>query len=198
MKYLLINILLILTLSSCSIPFLWSNNEDTALEESQKATKEFKNDNINLLIPTSWKEIWASNLPIPKSWNITLALRSADMTDWIYRTMVILEDTLLWKISSEQYARNDYKISVKKYSWFRELSEETISFNDGVSSKLYTFEAKYNPDSPRMKFLQSSKVCSYDSKNVVYNITIALPSSAEDLAKYEWLIKTISCNKKEA
>lgn len=196
MKNFFIICILLWALSSCSIPFLTSSNSWES-EIIEAATKEFKNDNISLLIPSSWKELGSSSLPVPKSWDITLALRSIDLSDGIYRTIVILEDSLLWRISSEQYARNDYRISIKKYSWFRELDEKSINFADGVASKLYIFEAKYNPDSPRMKFLQSSKVCNFSTENIVYNITIALPSSVDDLEKYEALIKTLSCNTKE-
>ncbi len=194
-KYTLLILSVFLT-SSC-IPFLW--NDDEALSEwEEAATKTFQSENVEMLIPSNWQEIWESNLPVPKSGDILLALKSTDKSDNLYRTLVILEDTLLWNISSEQYARNDYQISIKKYSWFRELAQKSIQYQDGINSKLYIFEAKYNPDSPRMKFIQSSKICKDENTNYVYNLTIALPSSATDLDKYEWLIKTLQCKKQEA
>jgi hypothetical protein len=196
MKKIIFLISCVFFLGSCSIPFIWGWNDDTQwdTEETSSATTEFKNDVITMLIPTSWQEIATSNLPVPKSGEIKLALKSQDKTDGLYRTLVILQDELLWTISSEQYARNDYKISIKKYSSFKELSEKSINFDDGTNSKLYIFEAKYNPDSPTIKFIQSSKVCSKNERNYVYNITIALPSSIDELEKFEWLVKTLTCN----
>ena len=195
MKKILLFVFCLFALSSCGIPFLWWDDETSWEEEEiQSATTDFQNDVITMLVPTSWQEIWSSSLPVPKSWKIALALRSPDKTEDLYRTLVILEDELLGTISSEQYARNDYQISIKKYSSFKELSEKSINFNDGTNSKLYIFEAKYNPDSPTIKFIQSSKVCSQAERNFVYNITIALPSSIDDLDRFEWLIKTLACN----
>jgi hypothetical protein len=121
------------------------------------------------------------------------ALKSNDRVDDIYRSLIVLEDTIIGKLSSEQYARNDYNVSVKNYSGHRLLEEKKIDYIDGIPSILYTFEAKYNPDSPRMKFIQSSKICTNSDKNKVYNITIALPPSINDIEKYESLIKSLSC-----
>lgn len=196
MKKIILSIFCTLLLSSCGIPFLWWDDEEDTADDSDitSATTEFKNDGMTMLVPTSWQEIGSSSLPVPKSGKIALALKSTDKTDNLYRTLVILEDELLWTMSSEQYARNDYLISIKKYSSFKELSEKSVNFTDGTNSKIYIFEAKYNPDSPTIKFLQSSKVCPKEEKNLVYNITIALPSSLDDIEKFEWLIKTLQCN----
>ena len=196
MKKIIVFLFCLFTLSACGIPFIgWADDkDDSENSETASATTEFQNDVMSMLIPTSWQEIASSNLPVPKSGKIVLALKSTDKSDDLFRTLVILEDQLIWNMSSEQYARNDYKISIKKYSSFKELSEKSINFTDGTNSKLYIFEAKYNPDSPTIKFLQSSKVCSQQDKNFVYNITIALPSSLDDIEKFEWLIKTLQCN----
>lgn len=197
MKKILLLSFSLLFLSACGIPFIWSDENEESSEEAQKTTTEFRDENISITIPTSWEEIWSNNLPVPKTGNIALALKSSDQIDDIYRTMVILEDRLIWNLSSSQYARNDYRVSIKNYSGFREISEKEITYIDGDISKLYTFEAKYNPDSPRMRFLQSSKICSEETSNKVYNTTIALPPSVDDLEKYEALIKSLSCVKKE-
>ena len=197
MKKIILFVLSCLFLSSCSIPFIWWDKEETENQDSvevESSTTDFKNDVISTSIPTTWQEIWSLSLPVPKSGKIVLALRSPDKSDNLYRTLVILEDQLIGTLSSEQYARNDYQISIKKYSSFKELSEKSINFNDGTNSKLYVFEAKYNPNSPTIKFIQSSKVCQKAEKNFVYNITIALPPSIDDIEKFEWLIKTLQCN----
>ena len=193
-------ILLTLFLTSCWIPFLWGSDEEdatTTTEEIVSSTKAFKTNSISLIVPSNWNEISSSSLPSPKTWTIVTALKSSDKIDDIYRSLIILEDTIIGKLSSEQYARNDYNVSVKNYSGHRLLEEKYIKYIDDVSSILYIFEAKYNPDSPRIKFIQSSKICTESDKSKVYNITIALPPSINDTDKYETLIKSLSCSPEE-
>jgi hypothetical protein len=194
MKYIhIILLILVIFLSSCFGPFSSDETETQEWENTQSTIKSFETDSLILTIPNSWEELSASSLPAPKTGEVFLALKSKDLSDWVYRTLVILEDTIIWKLTSKQYARNDYRVSIKNYAGYRELEEKQIEFADGDESLLFHFEAKYNPDSPRMKFLQSSKICSDDTVNMVYNITISLPNSIEDLAKYESLIKSMQC-----
>lgn len=193
-------LLLTFLLTSCWIPFIWGDDEaswNDASPEVTSSTKTFQTSSISLTVPSNWDEINSSSLPSPKTWTIVTALKSSDTVDDIYRSLILLEDTIIGKLSSEQYAKSDYNVSIKNYSGHRLLEEKNIDFTDGISSLLYTFEAKYNPDSPRMKFIQSSKICTEADKNKVYNITIALPPSINDTLKYETLIKSLSCKTSE-
>ena len=193
-------ILLTLLLTSCWIPFLWSDDQEETsptAEEIASSTKTLTTQSISITIPSNWNEISNSSLPSPKTGTIVTALKSSDLVDDIYRSLIILEDTIIGKLSSEQYARNDYNVSIKNYSGHRLLEEKNIEYTDGISSILYTFEAKYNPNSPRMKFIQSSKICTSSDTNKVYNVTIALPPSIDDTEKYEVLIKSLSCRTDE-
>ena len=189
-------ILITLFLTSCWIPFLWGDDEEQPTESTEavaSTTRTFKTNTISITVPTNWNEINSTSLPSPKTWTIVTALKSSDKIDDIYRSLIILEDTIIGNLSSEQYARNDYNVSIKNYSGHRLLEEKSISYADGISSNLYIFEAKYNPDSPIIKFIQSSKICTNSDKNTVYNVTIALPPSIDDTEKFEELIKTLSC-----
>jgi hypothetical protein len=56
---------------------------------------------------------------------------------------------------------------------------------------LYVFEAKYNMDTPKLKFLQTAHIC---SGTKAYFMTIALPTDIDDTSKYEYLLSTFNCN----
>jgi hypothetical protein len=63
-------------------------------------------------------------------------------------------------------------------------------FNDEEKSTAYIFEARYNIDTPKLKFFQTAHIC---NQNKAYFITLALPPSVKDLSKYEEFIATFQC-----
>lgn len=187
----------LLLLSSCGLPFVWWDEAEIP-EELVSAVKTFTWSSMLIQTPTDWSEIWKSQLWAPKTGEIILALKSPDIVDWVYKSMIILQDSLIWNLTSMQYSRNDYLVSQKKYSGFRELENTSVKYVDWEESNLFVFEAKYNPDSPRIKFVQSSRICKNWEKRVVYNLTIALAPSITDIEKYKALIQSFECIKKEA
>ena len=191
MKIFLLSLLLFL-LSACWIPFLWWE-ENEIPEELNSSVETFTGQYMTIETPSDWQNIATSQLGVPKTWNVILAKKSSDRVDRVYRNMIVLEDTLIGSLSSSQYARNDYRIAQKKYAWFKELESIDAQFADGEQSSLYVFEAKYNPDSPRMKFLQSARICENWEEKYVYNITITLPASLQDIEKFKALIQTFAC-----
>ena len=80
----------------------------------------------------------------------------------------------------------------KDYLNYVLLDKVDFIFNDEEESLLYVFEAKYNYDSPVLKFLQTAYVC---NQTKAYFITIALPTSVTDVSIYQELLKTFKCNK---
>ncbi|MBT4632488.1 hypothetical protein HOB94_00425 [bacterium] len=61
---------------------------------------------------------------------------------------------------------------------------------DEELSIIYIFEAKYNLDTPKIKFLQTARVC---NQNKAFFFTIALPTTIKDTTKYEYLLSTFEC-----
>ncbi len=76
------------------------------------------------------------------------------------------------------------------YLEYTELSSNEIMFIDEEPWIIYTFEAKYNMDTPRLKFLQTSHICNWTK---AYFMTIALPTTVKDTSKYEYLLSTFMC-----
>jgi hypothetical protein len=63
-------------------------------------------------------------------------------------------------------------------------------FTDDEASVLYIFEAKYNQDTPSLKFLQTAYVC---GQNKAFLLTIAVSKSVRDLSRYEQLLSSFNC-----
>lgn len=80
--------------------------------------------------------------------------------------------------------------STREFLEYTKLDEKKVSFPDKDSSVLYVFEAKYNAQTPKIKYLQMGKVC-YITE--AYLITLALPLDVRDVSLYEELLKTFQC-----
>jgi hypothetical protein len=80
------------------------------------------------------------------------------------------------------------------YTDYLQLDSKEFSFSDGTVSQLYTFEAKYNLETPKLKFLQTAYVC---NPNKGYFLTIAISPSIKKTDKYETLLSTFSCTPDE-
>ena len=76
------------------------------------------------------------------------------------------------------------------YLDYTELDSKEFTYTDLEKSILYTFEAKYNIDTPKLKFLQTAHVC---NQNKAYFITLAIPTSVIDTSKYEDFLATFTC-----
>lgn len=92
-------------------------------------------------------------------------------------------------MTSKKYSIVNYALTTGEYKEFTKLNEATITFGDKDTSNLYTFEAKYNINTPKQKFLQTAKVCG----DTVYLMTFGLGLTTGATTKYEDLIKTFTC-----
>jgi hypothetical protein len=81
---------------------------------------------------------------------------------------LILSDDLYEETTSKKYAIVNYAYTTSSYLEFLKLKEESIEFPDKDNSILYFFEAKYNLETAKRKFIQTAKVCN----KKVYLITI--------------------------
>ena len=62
-------------------------------------------------------------------------------------------------VTSKKYSKLNYIQTTKRYLEYTKLKSEPILFSDSDESYLYIFEARYNTTTPRMRFLQTAKVC---------------------------------------
>lgn len=102
--------------------------------------------------------------------------------------LLILEDTLSHIGSSKQYSEQNHIHTKQKYQEYRLIESSPILFADSDESKYYVFDAKYNSQTPKMRFIQTAKICG----TRVYLIHFALGFDA-NINEYIALSKTFAC-----
>ncbi len=150
------------------------------------------NENFSFNIPWNWEVIKdkESILPKAKDWNIELAATSKSVVSGFSNNLLILSDDLKKLTTSKDYSILNNIWAEQDYLEYKKLSSKDIIFADDEVSIVYEFEARYNTDTPKLKFLQTASVC---NKTKGYFITIALPTNVTDTSKYIELLSTFSC-----
>ena len=174
--------------------FLVSCWDDTVevIEVSTKWLTETSMSDFSISIPSSWEIIddIETILPKPKDGNIELAVTSKDIQGWFSNNMLILSDILNTFTTSKEFSMLNNIWASKDYLEYIKLDSKEITFLDEEESMLYIFEAKYNMETPKLKFLQTAYVC---NQKKAFLFTIALSTEVDDTSKYEELIKTFTC-----
>lgn len=179
----IILLILPLFLFSC----FWSNDEETKIE--WLILYNWENYDIN--IPSDWNIITKESniLPTPKTSKIELAISSDELKYWFANNMLILSQKLNKNISSTDFSILNNVWSSKEYKEYLKLESKNIEFTSWWNSNIYLFEAKYNIETPKFKYIQTWVVCN----NTWYLITIALSTEVKDTTKYQEIIKSFKC-----
>ena len=100
-----------------------------------------------------------------------------------------MRDSLDAPLTSKKYSELNQIQTAKNYLEYTKVSDSAILFGDDDESRITIFEAKYNTTTPRMKFIQTAKVCG----TTVYLIhaTVSLDKNTDN---YTNLFKTFRCN----
>ena len=174
-----------------SIIFLYScvSNETEVIENT---LLDVDNANFSFKVPSNWEIIKdkESILPKAKEGNIELAATSTAVVSGFSNNLLILSDDLKKLTTSKDYSMLNNIWAESDYLEYKKISSKDIVFADEEVSIVYEFEAKYNTDTPKLKFLQTASVC---NKTKWYFITIALPTTVTDTSKYIELLSTFSC-----
>jgi hypothetical protein len=102
--------------------------------------------------------------------------------------LIVMKDSLNGIISSKKYSELNAAQSQKNYLEYTKIQSDPIIFTDSDESRIIVFEAKYNPSTPKLKFIQTAKVC---GTNVfLIHFSIALDKSPD---AYIALAKTFQC-----
>lgn len=146
---------------------------------------------FEMSIPSNWSIITSDSeiLPNPKSSQIELAVSSEELKYGFSNNLLILSQKLDKNISSVDFSILNNVWASREYLEYLKLESKNIDFLDNDKSNIYIFEAKYNIQTPKFKYLQVGKVC----KDTWYLITIALSTDIKDTSKYEEIIKTFQC-----
>ncbi len=161
-----------------------------AATDTTLSTIPFTGEGFSIDIPKTWMIIDQAALPTTKNGSIVLALTSTEIVSGYSNNMSIMKEKLTETMTSKKYSVVNYALTTGEYKEFVKLDEKVITFGDADTSNLYVFEAKYNVNTPKQKFVQTSKVCG----DTVYLMTFGLGLSTGATTKYEDLIKTFSCS----
>ncbi|MDD2907564.1 MAG: hypothetical protein PHH98_02890 [Candidatus Gracilibacteria bacterium] len=150
------------------------------------------NANFAFSIPSNWEIIKDKEniLPKAKEGNIELAASSINVVSGFANNLLILSDDLNKITTSKDYSILNNIGAETDYLGYKKISSNDITFADKDTSIVYEFEAKYNVDTPKLRFLQTAHIC---NKTKGYFITIALPTTITDTSKYRELLATFSC-----
>ncbi len=170
-----------LLLSSCSIlPGTQTEVQDNA--------SIYHGSWLSMQVPTLWVTNTGVLLPSPKSGSLELALISPDIRYGFSNNLVIMKDQLNGIISSKKYAELNSIQTAKNYLEYTKIQDDLILFSDSDASRVLVFEAKYNPATPRLKFIQTAKVCG--TQVYLIHFSLALDKSPD---AYIALAKTFTC-----
>ena len=158
-------------------------------DTSSISTTPFAWEGFSINTPATWIPVDKAALPVTKNGTIALALTSTDIVSGYSNNMSIIKEKLTEAMTSKKYSVVNYALTTGEYKEFVKLDEKVITFGDKDESNLYTFEAKYNTNTSKQKFLQTAKVCG----DTVYLMTFGLGLSTPNTTKYEDLIKTFTC-----
>ena len=168
----------------------WKDETDTSTNVVWLST--FESSNFLIDIPSSWEIISDKEkiLPKPSSWEISLAATSLELTDWFAHNILVLSSWLKEQTTSSDFSILNNIWAEKDYLNYRKLDSKEFTFNDWEKSMIYEFEAKYNLDTPKLRFLQTAHIC---NKMEAHFFTVALSSQLRDTSKYETFLKTFKC-----
>ena len=156
---------------------------------------EFSGKGFTIQVPKAWTQVEEKSLPKPKNGNVAGAWTSSDITSGFANNLLILRDTLAPeadpKMSSRKYAVINQALTTGEYKEYTKLSDKTLTFADKDEGLAVVFEAKYNAQTPKQKFIQAAKLCGRD----VYLMTIGLGLSNSTTDKYMEMLATFNCTK---
>ena len=158
----------------------------------------YEGNGFTIQVPKAWVKVDSQSAPTPGNGKLEAAWSSTEIASGFANNLVILSQKLDKAVTSKKYAIINYALSTGKYIEFTKLDEKSITFtasgDEKDESNLYTFEAKYNPTTPKRKFIQTSKVCG----DTVYLMTIGVNLGITDMKKYEAFLTSFQCTDKKA
>lgn len=165
-------------------------SEEVLIEES--GFKTFENSDFVMDIPEVWEIIEDEENILPKAreWEIELAVTSTDFNTGFANNMLILSTELDKLTTPKDFSMLNNIWASGDYVDYKILDTKDITFADWSDSVLYTFEAKYNEDTPKLKFLQTANICNTDK---AFFVTVALNISVENTARYEEFLTSFEC-----
>lgn len=189
LKKIIVSILSISLLISC-----WS---DDTIDLDAQWLMNFSWDSFDISIPENWNILNDKQnlLPQPSEGIIELSVQSQEAKWGFFNNILILSDELIKFSDSTEFSIANNVWAKSQYIDYLELENKSFEFIDGTQSQLYTFEAKYNLETPKIKFIQTAYIC---NPKTWYLLTMAVSPSVKVMDKYETLLSTFTCTPKDS
>lgn len=170
-----------------------TTSEIVAVEATSAGLEVQTFPDFSIALPTSWDVLDTTDdaLPTPSSGRIEAAVTSTKQVSGFYNNLLILSDELARFQTSKDFSIGSNIGARTEYVEYKNAQRKPFTFQDAEESMLYIFEARYNSDTPLLKFLQVGRVC---NANKGYLMTIAIPTSIQKTTQYEQLLQTFTCN----
>jgi hypothetical protein len=139
-------------------------------------------------VPKNWSGSSIEALPNPRIGSIIAAYVSPDVKAGFSNNLVILQDILANIMTSSRYSELNNIQTTKNYLEYKKITDTPFTFTDGETSRLYVFEARYNENTPKMKFIQTARVCG--TKVYLLHFTLSLDKNPEIYSK---LLESFTC-----
>ena len=99
-----------------------------------------------------------------------------------------MSDTLDRIMTSTRYSELNNLQTTKNYLEYTKLKDEAFTFTDSETSRLYIFEARYNQTTPRMKYIQTARVCG--TRVYLLHFSLSLDKNPDIYSK---LLESFTC-----
>lgn len=170
-----------------SLIFLASCSNSDKIFDWENAT-EFSWSGFSVKIPESWTSTGSQNLPSINNGSVVFSAISNEKKNNFSNNFLIISEKLEHIWSSIQYSEINNRSTSKKYSEYSLVKTENFIFPDSDDGKYYIFDARYNSNTPKLRFIQTAKMCG--TTVFLLNSTISLDS---DFSKIINIFKTFKC-----
>lgn len=142
-------------LTSCSL-FQDKNSQIVGTESATLYT----GSGFSVMVPSTWSSSGQIDLlPTPAHGSVILASKSPEKKYNFSNNFLIIKDRLDGLMTSAAYSEINNVQTTRKYLQYSPVKTADILFKDGDSSKAYVFDAQYNSNTPRVRFVQTAKIC---------------------------------------
>jgi hypothetical protein len=91
-------------------------------------------------------------------------------------------------MTSAKYSEQNNTQTTKNYLEYSKVKDGILTFTDSETSHFYVFEARYNQTTPKMRFIQTARVCG--TRVYLLHFTLSLDKNPDIYSK---LLESFTC-----
>lgn len=123
-------------------------------------TVEFSGSGFTIQLPKNWTSSGSmADAPAQTNGTIVATSVSPEKKYNFSDNIMIIEDSLNYIGTSTQYSEQNHNKTREKYFEYQHIKKNDIIFSDSDPSKYFVFNAKYNDNTQKLRFVQTAKIC---------------------------------------